>query len=71
MDGFDPALEIDSRLVELDLGEFEGRLESELGKELGERYDEWKSQIYLDPAPNGEGIFGCCSPSRTRVAGIA
>ena len=57
MDGFEPALEIDSRLVELDLGEFEGRLESELGKELGERYDEWKSQIYLDPAPNGEGIL--------------
>ena len=39
MDGFDPALEIDSRLVELDFGEFEGRLESELGKELGGRYD--------------------------------
>ena len=57
MDGFDPALEIDSRLVELDLGEFEGRLESELGKEFGERYDEWKSRMYLDPAPSGESIF--------------
>ena len=57
MDGFDSVLEIDSRLVELDLGEFEGRLESELGKELGERYDEWKSRIYLDPAPSGEGIL--------------
>ena len=56
MDGFDTALEIDSRLVELDLGEFEGRLESELGKELGKRYDEWKNRIYLDPAPSGEGI---------------
>ncbi len=57
MGGFDLALEIDSRLVELDLGEFEGRLESELRKELGERYDEWKSRIYLDPAPSGEGIL--------------
>ena len=57
MDGFDPALEIDSRLVELDLGEFEGRLESELGKEFGEKYDEWKSRMYLDPAPSGEGIL--------------
>ena len=57
MDGSDPALEIDSRLVELDLGEFEGRLESELGKEFGERYDEWKSRMYLDPAPSGEGIL--------------
>ena len=55
MDGFEPALEIDSRLVELDFGEFEGRLESELGKELGERYDEWKSRMDLDPAPSGEG----------------
>ena len=36
MDGCDPAFEIDSRLVELDLGEFEGRLESALAKELGE-----------------------------------
>ena len=57
MDGFDLALEIDSRLVELDLGEFEGRLESELGKELGERYDEWKNRMYLDAAPSGEDIL--------------
>ena len=57
MDGFDPALEIDSRLLELDLGQFEGRLESDLGKELGKRYDEWKSRMYLDPAPSGEGIL--------------
>ena len=57
MDGSDPALEIDSRLVELDLGEFEGRLESELGNEFGEKYDEWKSRMYLDPAPSGEGIL--------------
>ena len=57
MDGSDPALEIDSRLVELDLGEFEGRLESELGKEFGAKYDEWKSRMYLDPAPSGEGIL--------------
>jgi probable phosphoglycerate mutase len=56
-DRFDPAFEIDSRLVELDLGEFEGRLDSELRKELGERYDEWKSRMYLDPAPSGEGIL--------------
>jgi len=57
MDGVDPVLEIDSRLVELDLGEFEGRLENELGKELGERYDEWKSRMYLDPAPSGESVL--------------
>jgi len=57
MDGVDPALEIDSRLLELDLGEFEGRLENELGKELGERYDEWKSRMYLDPAPSGESVL--------------
>jgi len=57
MDGFDPELEIDSRLAELDLGEFEGRLESELRKELGEKYDEWKGRMYLDPAPSGEGIL--------------
>ena len=57
MDGCDPAFEVDSRLVELDLGEFEGRLESELEKELGERYDEWRSRMYLDPAPSGESIF--------------
>jgi broad specificity phosphatase PhoE len=57
MDGADPALEIDSRLVELDLGDFEGRLESELGQEFGKRYDEWKSRMYLDPSPSGEGIL--------------
>jgi probable phosphoglycerate mutase len=57
MDGFDPALEIDSRLMEIDLGEFEGRLENELRKELGERYDDWKSRMYLDPAPSGESIL--------------
>ena len=37
MDGYDSALEIDSRLMELDLGEFEGRLGSDLGKETGEQ----------------------------------
>jgi len=57
MDGFELALEFDPRLVELDLGEFEGRLESELGEEFGERYNEWKSRMYLDPAPSGEGIL--------------
>ena len=57
MDGRDPAFEVESRLVELDLGEFVGRLEGELGKELGERYDKWKSRMYLDPAPCGEGIL--------------
>ena len=30
---------------------------SELGKEFGERYDEWKSRMYLDPAPSGESIL--------------
>jgi probable phosphoglycerate mutase len=57
MDGSDPAPEVDSRLVELDLGDFEGCLESELGKELGKKYDRWKSRMYLDPAPKGEGIL--------------
>ena len=57
MEGFDPLPEIDSRLIELDLGEFEGRLESDISGELGDKYHDWKSRMYLDPAPKGEGIL--------------
>ena len=39
---------------ELDAGEYEGREESELRRELGTRYDDWRTNCFLEAAPGGE-----------------
>ena len=43
-------------LTELDLGEYEGRLEVEIRAADGAGYDKWREGGYLQPAPGGEGI---------------
>jgi phosphoserine phosphatase len=51
---------IDPRLGELRLGDFEGRLESDLREELGPAFDAWRTQYYRVPAPNGETLESAC-----------
>ncbi len=49
---------IDARLIEIDMGEYDGRYEDELCNELGkERYESWRAQNFAVPAPGGESIF--------------
>jgi len=48
---------VDGRLIEIDLGEFDGRLEKSIANELGTaKYKEWREQNFLVPAPSGESL---------------
>ena len=48
---------IESRLIEVDLGDFDGRLEMEIAGELGNAaYHEWRQCNFTVAAPNGESI---------------
>jgi len=50
------AIEVDRTLTELDLGEWEGRLEAELREEDAAGYDRWRSEGYLTAPPGGESL---------------
>ena len=48
---------IESRLIEVDLGDFDGRLETEIAGKMGNAaYLEWRQYNFTVPAPNGESI---------------
>ena len=48
---------IDARLIEIDLGEFDGQLEAEIAEQIGpERYQIWRAQNFVEPAPSGESL---------------
>ncbi len=48
---------IDARLIEIDLGEFDGQLEAEIAEQIGpERYQIWRDQNFVEPAPSGESL---------------
>ena len=59
-------VETDPTLIELDLGQFEGRLEAELRAEDPAGYDAWRESCYLLAAPGGETIHDVAS----RIAGL-
>jgi len=49
---------VDKRLIEIDMGEYDGRYEDELVKEVGvERYERWRGENFAVAAPGGESIF--------------
>jgi probable phosphoglycerate mutase len=48
---------VEPALVELDLGDYEGRLESEIRAGDNDAYDDWRQGCYLKPPPGGEGIL--------------
>ncbi|MEK9785565.1 MAG: histidine phosphatase family protein, partial [Gammaproteobacteria bacterium] len=61
------SVEVDQRLTELDLGEWEGRLEAELRAEDPARYDHWRSEGYLIAPPGGESLFDVAERVRPLV----
>ena len=63
-------VETDSALIELDLGQFEGRLESELRAEDPAGYDAWRESCYLRAAPGGETIHDVASRVADFVTGL-
>ena len=48
--------EIEPTLAELDLGDYEGRYESDLKASMGGRYDEWRSSLMRVAPPGGESM---------------
>lgn len=63
--GVDAVVEPD--FIELRMGDFEGRLESELRAELGSAFDDWRAAHYTIPAPgDSESIIS--GAQRVRAA---
>lgn len=55
--GQDAPLVVEHAFIELNLGEFEGRLEAELKAELGAGFVHWRAQEYTVAPPGGESII--------------
>ena len=48
---------VDHRLIEIDLGQYDGRHEDEIRQEVGEQeYNVWRSGNFCTPAPGGESL---------------
>lgn len=50
----------DERLLELNMGDFEGKKESDLETELGAPFIAWRDDIFIATAPNGEAFIDVC-----------
>ena len=64
------AVETEPALTELDLGDFEGRLESELRARDPVGYDAWRDSCCLEAAPGGETIHDVAARVGRFVAGL-
>ncbi len=48
---------VDDRLIEIDLGQYDGRLENEIQREVGKMaYELWRLEHFRTPAPGGESF---------------
>lgn len=56
LDGLQIQAVVEPAFTELDLGDYEGRLEQELRTQYGESYDEWRAQCFMVSAPGGESV---------------
>ncbi|MDH3376649.1 MAG: histidine phosphatase family protein [Gammaproteobacteria bacterium] len=56
LEGSAVCVEADARLMEIALGEYEGRLETELSDELGAAFAAWRSALFTVAAPGGESL---------------
>lgn len=54
LEGSAVSFQLDARLLEINLGDYEGKLESDLEHEFGEQFRTWLSQLFFKAAPNGE-----------------
>ena len=64
------AVETEPTLTELDLGDFEGQLESELRARDPVGYDAWRDSCCLEAAPGGETIHDVAARVGQIVAGL-
>ena len=63
-------IEVDDRLMELDLGEWEGKFEADLRAENSDFYDQWHSGGFLLPPPGGESLKDVADRLKPLVADI-
>ncbi|HCX87149.1 MAG TPA: histidine phosphatase family protein [Gammaproteobacteria bacterium] len=63
-------VETEPALKELDLGDFEGQLESDLRAKDPVGYDAWRESCYLQAAPGGETILDVAGRIGRFVAGL-
>ena len=65
--GFSLEVEADARLVELDLGDWEGVFEDELRRRDPDFYDKWRADCYRAAPPGGESILDVAARIRPLV----
>lgn len=56
LEGSGLTAQIEPDLLELSFGDWEGRLESELAEEYGERFSRWRESQYTTAPPGGEDL---------------
>ncbi len=55
----------DECLIEISLGEFDGRLEADIESEMGSAsYAAWRAGNFMQPAPGGESLAGAMQRAR-------
>ena len=51
------SVSVDERLIEIDLGQYDGRNEDEIEREVGtQEYELWRRENFSTPAPGGESF---------------
>ena len=51
------AVVVDKNLIEIHLGDYDGRLETEIAQQIGERdFNDWRSRNFIVSAPGGESM---------------
>jgi probable phosphoglycerate mutase len=57
LDGSTNTVETNAALLEINLGDYEGRFEADLREEIGPAYDQWRKTRHREAAPGGESIY--------------
>jgi probable phosphoglycerate mutase len=71
LDGSGLEVEVEPAFIEVEFGGFEGRLESDLREEYGERFLAWRASEYTETGPaGGESIITAAARVRAALAAL-
>ena len=62
--------EIDTTLLEIRLGDFEGEHEATLKEQMGDAFDRWRALHFTTAAPGGETIYAAIERIRPTLSAI-
>lgn len=71
LDGSSTPLVVEPDLLEMDLGEWEGRYADDLIAEFGDGYHAWRDNGYIEAVPGGESILDVMERVRSTVHALA